>query len=289
MAKKRTGVTRREFLQQAALASGAMALTGLAPAARAGRPGGRAEARRPAHRQARRAEPDPGSGQVSQEVRRGPGAGRAGQGRQAPPVEKRIPEEPMVVKPLHAIGKYGGTWRRGFTGPGDGENGNRIVSTDKILFWDYTGTKIVPSVAKDWKMSADGKVDHHLPAQGHEVVGRRSPSRRTISSSGTRTSTPTRRSCRRPIPDFMVNGKPGVMTRSTRPRSSSSSPSPYFLFVDILAGDTLIGGGQATPAAQRPHHRRLYAGPLPEAVPAEVLLGRTSWTRRPRRRASTTG
>ena len=48
-----------------------------------------------------------------------------------PPVEQRIPEEPMVVKPVHSIGKYGGTWRRGFTGPADGENGNRIVSTDK--------------------------------------------------------------------------------------------------------------------------------------------------------------
>ena len=58
-----------------------------------------------------------------------------------PPVAQRIPEEPMVVKPVHAVGKYGGTWRRGFTGPGDSENGNRIVSTDKILFWDYTGTK----------------------------------------------------------------------------------------------------------------------------------------------------
>src|SRR5262245_64689304 len=70
-----------------------------------------------------------------------------------PPVEKRLPEEPMVVKPVHSIGRYGGTWRRGFTGPGDVENGNRIVSTDKILFWDYTGTKHMPCVAKDWKVS----------------------------------------------------------------------------------------------------------------------------------------
>ncbi len=36
-----------------------------------------------------------------------------------PPVEKRIPEDPLVIKPLHQIGKYGGTWRRGFTGPAD--------------------------------------------------------------------------------------------------------------------------------------------------------------------------
>ena len=85
-----------------------------------------------------------------------------------PPVEQRIPEEPMVMKPLHSIGKYGGTWRRGFTGPGDGENGNRIVSTDKILFWDYTGTKILPCVARAWQVSDDGKISHHLPPEGHK-------------------------------------------------------------------------------------------------------------------------
>ena len=36
-----------------------------------------------------------------------------------PPVKDRLPAEPLVVKPLHSVGKYGGTWRRGFTGPGD--------------------------------------------------------------------------------------------------------------------------------------------------------------------------
>src|SRR5688572_13454301 len=36
-----------------------------------------------------------------------------------PPVEQRIPQDPLVLKPTHEIGKYGGTWRRGFTGPGD--------------------------------------------------------------------------------------------------------------------------------------------------------------------------
>ena len=34
-----------------------------------------------------------------------------------PPVEQRIPAEPMVWQPLNEIGKYGGTWRRAFTGP----------------------------------------------------------------------------------------------------------------------------------------------------------------------------
>jgi hypothetical protein len=32
-----------------------------------------------------------------------------------PPVEQRVPAEPLVWQPLNEIGKYGGTWRRAFT------------------------------------------------------------------------------------------------------------------------------------------------------------------------------
>ena len=103
----------------------------------------------------------------------------------------------MVVKPVHSIGKYGGTWRRGFTGPGDSENGNRIVSTDKILFWDYTGTKVMPCIAKDYKVSDDGQVVIIFLRKGHRSGPTGSPSRRTTSSSGTRTSISTRTSSRR--------------------------------------------------------------------------------------------
>src|SRR5690348_15741199 len=47
-----------------------------------------------------------------------------------PPVAQRVPDEPLVIKPLQQVGRYGGTWRRGFIGPSDGENGNRINATD---------------------------------------------------------------------------------------------------------------------------------------------------------------
>src|SRR5207247_4233791 len=33
-----------------------------------------------------------------------------------PPVQERVGQDPLVVRPLKEIGKYGGTWRRGFTG-----------------------------------------------------------------------------------------------------------------------------------------------------------------------------
>jgi hypothetical protein len=34
-----------------------------------------------------------------------------------PPVSERLGADPLVVKPLHEVGRYGGTWRRGVTGP----------------------------------------------------------------------------------------------------------------------------------------------------------------------------
>src|SRR5947209_3266645 len=74
-----------------------------------------------------------------------------------PPVEQRLPQEPLVIKPLQTVGRYGGTWRRGFIGPSDGENGNRINATDKLLFWNPSGDAIVPSVARGYEMSEDGK------------------------------------------------------------------------------------------------------------------------------------
>jgi len=168
MSRKRTGITRREFLRSTAMATGAAALTGLPPATALA---GQADAPRlgaqligtlegptlildPTKWPKRFAE----SPVLAELVKAG----------KLPPVENRIPEEPLVVKPVHTIGKYGGTWRRGFTGPGDYENGNRIVSTDKILFWDYTGTKIMPCVAKDWKLSDDGKAIAITLRKGHK-------------------------------------------------------------------------------------------------------------------------
>src|SRR5687767_3089587 len=52
-------------------------------------------------------------------------------------VAERVGQDPLVIKPLHEIGKYGGTWRGGFTGPADFWNGFRCCSgPDHLLFWD---------------------------------------------------------------------------------------------------------------------------------------------------------
>ena len=156
-----------------------------------------------------------------------------------------MPEEPLVIKPLQGIGRYGGTWRRGFTGPGDVENGNRIVSTDKILFWDYTGTKIMPCIAKDWKVSDDGRsVTIHL-RKGH----RWSDGHPFTADDFVfwyqdvylnKDLQPV------PHPDFMISGKPGTLRKVDETTVAFEFPDPNFLFLDILAGSTGMGGGMAS-------------------------------------------
>src|SRR5262245_4205024 len=75
-----------------------------------------------------------------------------------PPVAERIGQDPLVIKPLHEIGKYGGTWRAGFTGPADFWNGFRCCSgPDHLMFWDYTGEKVVPNLAKGLEMQDGGR------------------------------------------------------------------------------------------------------------------------------------
>jgi len=250
MAKKPQGRTRREFLRDAAIAAGGAALAGALPAADAVAQGAKAP------------EPKLGAQLIGKlegpelildhakwpkKLAEAPMLADLVKAGKLPPVEKRVPEEPMVVKPLHTIGRYGGTWRRGFTGPGDGENGNRIVSTDKILFWDYTGTKVMPCVAKEWKQSDDGKTvtislrkgmkwSDGMPFTANDFVFWYEEVYLN------KDLVPT------PHPDFMAGSKSGAIRKVDDTTVVFEFQDPNFLFVDILAGSTAIGGGQATQA-----------------------------------------
>ncbi|MBI5034755.1 MAG: ABC transporter substrate-binding protein [Chloroflexi bacterium] len=167
-----------------------------------------------------------------------------------PEVAKRLPDpsDLMVIKPLKETGKYGGNWRRAFTGPADHENGNRINSADKILHFDYTGNKIVPALAKDWKVSDDGKTVTIYLRKGAKW------------SNGdpftandfmfwyedvylNKSLVPT------PFFEFQINGKDGVMKKIDETTVAFEFPDPYPYFVYILAGSTSMGAGFATRGA----------------------------------------
>ena len=74
-----------------------------------------------------------------------------------PPVEKRLPEEPLVVPVVERIGKYGGTWRRAFTGPADGQNIDRLQH-DHVIYYDLDGRTLMPHIAKSWEVKDGGRV-----------------------------------------------------------------------------------------------------------------------------------
>ncbi len=73
-----------------------------------------------------------------------------------PPIEERLPEEPLVDKPFEEVGTYGGTLRlamlnMAFWAP------SSYRPTEYMLNLDRTATKVIPNIAKGWDFSEDGK------------------------------------------------------------------------------------------------------------------------------------
>jgi peptide/nickel transport system substrate-binding protein len=166
-----------------------------------------------------------------------------------PPVKDRLPAEPLVLKPLNEVGKYGGTWRRGFLGPGDWENGNRLNASDKLLFWDFTGTKIVPSVAKSWEHSADGKTIRLSLRKGMKWSDG-APFTADDFVFWFEDLYSNKDLVPSPIADMSSGGKPGRVVKIDETTVEFQFDNPHFLFVELLAGDTLIGGGQSVRQSQ---------------------------------------
>ncbi len=74
-----------------------------------------------------------------------------------PPVEERLPDEPLVVEPHESIGQYGGIWRMGMRGGNDTALMTRTLGYENLLRYTPDWTGIVENVAKDWEASEDGR------------------------------------------------------------------------------------------------------------------------------------
>jgi len=73
-----------------------------------------------------------------------------------PSVEKRLPTNPMVIKPNDSIGQYGGRWRTGLLGRSDTPWLSRSIGNDPLLRWAQDLKGVLPNVAEKWDISADG-------------------------------------------------------------------------------------------------------------------------------------
>jgi peptide/nickel transport system substrate-binding protein len=71
-----------------------------------------------------------------------------------PPVEERLPENPLVIPVTESVGKYGGTLHRGFLGPSDYNNYVRMVY-DGLVRFAPDGGKVEPRLIESWESSDD--------------------------------------------------------------------------------------------------------------------------------------
>ena len=72
------------------------------------------------------------------------------------PVAQRIGQDPLVIEPLHEIGRYGGTLRRAFVGPGDQWGIVRVASgPDSFLRWDKDWQNVIPNIAREFQLDDD--------------------------------------------------------------------------------------------------------------------------------------
>ena len=159
-----------------------------------------------------------------------------------PPVQERIGQDPLVIKPVHEIGRYGGTWRRGFTGPGDKWNGYRAASgPDRLLFWDYTGEQIVPNIARGYEFQDDGRT-----LVVHLRRGMRWSDGHPFTADDfvfwfedvyqNKELVPT------PSAWMAINGKQGTVEKIDASTIRLVFPDPYYMLPDVLAGTTQLSG-----------------------------------------------
>ena len=73
-----------------------------------------------------------------------------------PPVAERLPDDPLVLEPLNAIGTYGGTIRTDNNTPG-GWSDLGHVRLSYLFTTDPSCSAVIPDVAKGFDLSADGK------------------------------------------------------------------------------------------------------------------------------------
>ena len=103
-------ISRRRFLQVSAFATAGAVLAacgaGDAPAAEA-----------PAAEEPAAA--DSGDAMPASQYNEAPMLAEMVANGEIPPVDERLPPNPMVIEPLNEVGQYGGTWRRIGVGPGD--------------------------------------------------------------------------------------------------------------------------------------------------------------------------
>jgi peptide/nickel transport system substrate-binding protein len=71
-----------------------------------------------------------------------------------PPVDERLPKNPLVLTPLESVGAYGGTWRTATFGGGDSEI-ERTIGYTRLVRWNPEWTAVIPDIAESVEVNAE--------------------------------------------------------------------------------------------------------------------------------------
>jgi len=74
-----------------------------------------------------------------------------------PPVEERLPKNPVVTRPVERAGVYGGTWRMGVTESFDRAILRANAGYENLLRWDAAWTRILLNLAQAFEVSEDAR------------------------------------------------------------------------------------------------------------------------------------
>ncbi|WP_216665284.1 ABC transporter substrate-binding protein [Pseudoruegeria sp. HB172150] len=72
-----------------------------------------------------------------------------------PPVEERLPNNPLVVPVAESIGEYGGTWSTALVGGNDDSWLNRTIGYDKLVRYAPNKMEVVPDMAESYEVNDD--------------------------------------------------------------------------------------------------------------------------------------
>jgi peptide/nickel transport system substrate-binding protein len=159
-----------------------------------------------------------------------------------PPVRERIGQDPLVIAPLQQIGKYGGTLRRAFIGPGDQTSVPRFsAGPDAFLYWDYEWKRLVPNIARGFEFSRDGHTLTLFMRRGmHWSDGALFTADDVLF--WYEDMYRDRRIVSRPSANLMMDGKDVRIDKIDAATIQLVAPKPYPLLAELLAGFTDIGG-----------------------------------------------
>lgn len=73
---------------------------------------------------------------------------------QLPPLEERLPKNPLVVEPLDSIGQYGGVMRHPLVGSW-ASRFYSMMGAENLVTWTPNWDGVIPNVAESWDVSDD--------------------------------------------------------------------------------------------------------------------------------------